>query len=283
MTAVDLVGLARAARVGTGGSRPTADGDGAGDAGARLVLVVEDDPVVRRAICLTCETDGLRVIEAATGYEALERLARVKPDLVLLDLLLPGLGGLDVCRAIRRADETLPIIMVTAKGEETDKVVGLELGADDYVTKPFGPRELLARIHAALRRSRRPDARSLSADAPGDARAEAGGEAAATVPPEVPLRLGGLEIWLEAREVRVEGRSVHLTRTEFDLLAALARHAGRVLSRDQLVAQVWGYGGEGPSRLLDSHVKQLRRKLEHDPRRPDYVHTVRRVGYKLRR
>lgn len=246
---------------------------GAAGGGPPLILVVEDDPIVRRSIRLTCEMDGFRVLEAASGPEALERLARVHPDLVLLDLILPGLSGLDVCRAIRRTDEALPIIMVTAKGEETDKVVGLELGADDYVTKPFGPRELVARIHAMLRRAR--------ASGP---RPPAAAEEAPPVPrAEAPLQLGGLVIWLEAREVEVEGQPVHLSRTEFDLLAVLARNAGRVVTRDRLVAEVWGYDREGPSRLLDSHMKHLRCKLEPGPAHPRYLETVRYVGYKLSR
>ena len=254
-----------------GGPAMAARASAAGSAAA-LILVVEDDPIVRRSVRLTCERDGFRVLEAASGPEALDRLATVQPDLVLLDLMLPGISGLDVCRAIRRNDEAVPIIMVTAKGEEADKVVGLELGADDYVTKPFGTRELLARIRAVLRRAR----------ASGQGRAE-GATVPVAPPTEVPLRLGGLVVWLEAREVEVDGRPVRLTRTEFDLLAALARHAGRVLTRDQLVAHVWGYKGEGPSRLLDSHIKHLRHKLEPDPAHPRYMQTVRDVGYKLSR
>jgi DNA-binding response OmpR family regulator len=154
------------------------------------VLVVEDDAVVRRAIRLACEKDGLRVSEAVSGPQALESLARERPDLVLLDLLLPGLSGLDVCRAIRRVDDTLPVIMVTAKGEETDKVVGLELGADDYIAKPFGPRELVARVRAVLRRQAALRRHLLHA-----------GEA------EAPLRFGELAIWPEGRQVRQIGRA----------------------------------------------------------------------------
>ena len=256
----------------TGGGPAMAAPTGAAGDGVALILVVEDDPILRRSVRLACEKDGFRVLEATSGPEALKSLAMARPNLVLLDLMLPGMGGLDVCRAIRRDDELLPIIMVTAKGEETDKVVGLELGADDYVTKPFGPRELLARIHAVLRRGSR---RRLGA--------AAGHDAPAASPTEVPLQFGDLVIWLEAREVAVDGRPVHLTRTEFDLLAVLARHAGRVLSRDQLAAQVWGYAAEGPSRLLDSHMKHLRHKLEPDPAHPRYAQTVRHVGYKLSR
>ncbi len=185
------------------------------------------------------------------------------PDLVLLDLMLPGMSGYDVCREIRRADEELPIIMVTAKGEEVDKVIGLELGADDYVTKPFGPRELIARIRANLRK------RGRASDVTGSPSAVRS------------VRIGQLVIGLAEREVAISGRAVSLTRTEFDILSCLAGHAGQVLNRDQIVAQVWGYNGEDGARLLDSHIKNLRRKIEPDPRWPRFIVTVRQVGYKL--
>ena len=227
---------------------------------------MEDDPTVRRSIRLACEKEGFRVQEASTGPEALERIAMGRPDLVLLDLMLPGMSGYDVCREIRRADEELPIIMVTAKGEEVDKVIGLGLGADDYVTKPFGPRELIARIRANLRiRNRRSD----TTDSP-----------SATRPP---LRIGELVIHLAEREVTIGGRPLSLTRTEFEILSYLAGNAGQVLTRGQIVAQVWGYDGEDGDRLLDSHIKNLRRKLEQDPRQPRIILTARQVGYKLAR
>jgi len=219
---------------------------------------------VRRSIRLACEKEGFRVNEASTGSDALERIAIGRPDLVLLDLMLPGMSGYDVCREIRRSEAELPIIMVTAKGEEVDKVIGLELGADDYVTKPFGPRELIARIRANLRNRARASDLTGSRSAVGSA-----------------LHIGELVIGLAEREVAIGGRAVSLTRTEFDILSCLALHAGQVLNRDQIVAQAWGYKGEDGGRLLDSHIKNLRRKIEPDPRRPRFIVTVRQVGYKL--
>jgi DNA-binding response OmpR family regulator len=224
------------------------------------ILVVEDDPAVRLSLRLACLKEGFAVDEAGSGPQALEQVARQRPDLVLLDLMLPGQSGFEVCRAVHQRDASLPVIILTARGEEVDKVVGLELGADDYITKPFSPRELIARIRAVLRRAARP------ADLPSEADE---------------LVLGGLRIDLGARAVWVEQRAVSLTRTEFDLLAALATQAGRVLTRDQLVSRVWGYSGEVGTRVLDSHIAHLRAKLEPDPGRPRFVHTVRDVGYRL--
>lgn len=221
---------------------------------------------MRRSIRLACEREGFRVHEASAGPEALEWVPQGRPDLVLLDLMLPGMSGYDVCRELRRVDAILPIIMVTAKGEEVDKVVGLELGADDYITKPFGPRELIARIRAHLRKARRVHG---SIDWPSG------------LAPS--LRIGPLLIRLAEREVALAGRTVSLTRTEFEILSYLARNAGQVLTRDQIVAHVWGFDTEGEGRVLDSHVKNLRRKLEPDPRHPRLIVTVRQVGYKLAR
>jgi DNA-binding response OmpR family regulator len=226
---------------------------------------VEDDPTVRRSIRLACEKEGFRVQEASIGTEALERAALERPDLVLLDLMLPGMNGYDVCRELRHLDAELPIIMVTAKGEEVDKVIGLELGADDYVTKPFGPRELIARIRAHLRKRSRQGGEP--ADGPSALRPS--------------LRIGQLLIRVAEREVAVADQPVSLTHTEFEILNFLARHAGQVLTRDQIVTQVWGYDAEGDGRLLDSHIKNLRRKIEPDARRPRFIVTVQQVGYKL--
>jgi len=228
---------------------------------ALRVLVVEDDPAVRLSLRLLCQREGLVVVEATDGHQALALLDDASPDLVVLDLMLPGLGGLEVCRAIRRRQGTarLPVIILTARGDEADKVAGLELGADDYVTKPFSPRELMARMRAVLRRSEPP------------------------APPSLPaLTIDGLRLDLTARTVTRDEHPIELTRTEFDLLAALAREPGRALSRDQLVARVWGYQAEGVTRLLDSHIGHLRAKLEPRPARPRYVQTVRGVGYRLR-
>lgn len=230
---------------------------------APKILIVEDDPAVRLSLRITSQREGLAVIEAGSGQEALRLVAQEKPDLVLLDLLLPDVNGLDVCRAIRQQSATLPIIMLTAKNEEIDKVVGLELGADDYVTKPFSPRELIARIRAVLRRAQ------LRADTPGKASHE---EA---------LRFGKLTIKPAQREVTMDDRPVPLTATEFDLLAYLATNPGIALTRDQLASHVWGYDSEGDTRLLDTHIAHLRAKLEPNPSRPNYILTVRNVGYKL--
>jgi DNA-binding response OmpR family regulator len=227
------------------------------------ILVVEDDSAVRLSLRLAGQKEGFQVAEAANGPEALAQVADQRPDLVLLDLMLPGPSGFEVCRSIHQRDPSLPIIILTARGDEVDKIVGLELGADDYVTKPFSPRELIARIRAVLRRS----ARAI--------------EAAPVAPATQELTLDGLHIDVPAREVSLDGRPVSLTRTEFDLLAALAGQVGQVLTRDQLVTQVWGYEAEGDTRLLDSHIAHLRAKIEPDPGRPRYLQTVRDVGYRL--
>ena len=240
---------------------------GASTVTGTAILIVEDDSTVRRSIRLACEKEGFRVQEAATGPEALQWVSPGRPDLVLLDLMLPGMSGYDVCRELRRVDPELPIIMVSAKGEEVDKVIGLELGADDYITKPFGPRELIARIRTHLRKASRRVGGSI--DGP-----------SGSTPP---LRIGQLLIRVAEREVALAGRTVSLTKTEFEILSYLARNAGQVLSRDQIVAHVWGFNTEGEGRLLDSHVKNLRRKLEPDPRHPGLIVTVRQVGYKLAR
>lgn len=229
---------------------------GSAQAQPPLILVVEDDLAIRLSIRVACEKAGYRVAEAVTGREALARAASLHPDLVLLDLMLPELSGLDVHRALRARDPALPIIMVTAKGEEFDRVQGLELGADDYVTKPFSPRELVARVGTVLRRAQRA---GNGASAPAEA-----------------LRYGDLLIDPTAREVSLDGRRLDLTRTEFDLLEALARQPGRALTRAQLVQTVWGYQDEGGTRLLDSHIRNLRQKLD----RP-FIATVRDVGYKF--
>ena len=222
------------------------------------ILVVEDDPAVRLSLRVACQREGFVVAEAANGQEALEQVARRRPDLVLLDLMLPGPSGFDVCRAMLQRDPSLPVIFLTARDDEVDKVVGLELGADDYITTPFSPRELVARIRAVLRRSAR-----VAEPAP----AESTGS--------------GLRLDASTRQAIVEGRTVKLTRTEYKLLEALVARGGRPLSRDELVTEVWGYEAEGGTRLLDSHIAHLRGKLEPDPARPRYIQTVRDLGYRF--
>jgi DNA-binding response OmpR family regulator len=230
------------------------------------ILVVEDDQAVRLSLRLACQKEGFTVLEAASGPEALAQLGGCRPDLIMLDLMLPGPSGFDVCREVRQRDPNLPVIILTARGDEVDKVVGLELGADDYITKPFSPRELVARIRAVLRRASRPI--ELAA-APISARH--GNQ----------IQLGALQIDLAARSVSLDGRPITLTRTEFDLLATLAAEAGRALTREALVHRVWGYEAGSDTRLLDSHIAHLRAKLETDPGRPRFVQTVRDIGYRL--
>ncbi|HEY3523037.1 MAG TPA: response regulator transcription factor [Candidatus Limnocylindrales bacterium] len=218
------------------------------------ILLVEDDASIREVVELGLARAGFEVEAAADGVAGLDRFRARPPDLVLLDVMLPGLDGLEVAREIRR-DSTVPIVMLTARGDTIDVVVGLETGADDYVRKPFEIPELIARVRAALRRQRAPETTPV-------------------------LRLGGLEIDLAGRTVRRDDRDVPLTRTEFDLLAELAARPGQVHTRDQLLDRVWGYDFLGDSRLVDVAIGRLRAKVEADPTRPAVVLTVRGVGYK---
>jgi DNA-binding response OmpR family regulator len=220
------------------------------------VLLVEDDERIRVSLRLALEDEGYEIEEAGSGEEALEVFERNPSEIVLLDLMLPGIDGFETCRSIRRTSD-VPVIMVTARSDTHDVVAGLEAGADDYVTKPLVPKELSARMRAMLRRARTPDT----------ARAE--------------YRFGELEIRPEEGVVRVAGEEVHLTRTEFRLLCELARNPGRVFSREVLLETVWGYGYFGDGRLVDVHVRRLRTKVEPDPSNPVHVVTVRGLGYKL--
>lgn len=224
----------------------------------RTVLVVEDDSTLTAVLRYNLERAGYRCLVAPDGPRALELARRDRPDLVLLDLMLPGIDGLEVCRRIR-AESTVPIIMLTARVEEIDRVVGLEVGADDYVTKPFSTRELLARVRAALRRA---DMR------PVDDAAQ-------------PLVIGDLQIDPRGRRLTRAGQTVLVKPKEFDLLLFLARHPGQVFTREQLLDRVWGYEFGGGTRTVDVHVRWLREKIEPDPARPVYLLTSRGVGYKL--
>jgi two-component system phosphate regulon response regulator PhoB len=221
------------------------------------VLVVEDEPDIRNLIVHHLTRDGFRCRTAASGPEALARIRTAAPDLVVLDLMLPELNGLEVCRRLRAdpATATVPIIMLTAKTDEVDRVVGLEMGADDYVAKPFSPKELVARVRAVLRRAR-----------PGE--------------PVRPLTVGGVSLDVARHLVTVEGRPIELTPKEFDLLHALLDAAGRVLSREHLLNRVWGYAraDEIESRTVDVHIRRLRAKLGAEERR---IATIKGVGYRF--
>jgi two-component system, OmpR family, alkaline phosphatase synthesis response regulator PhoP len=226
----------------------------------QTVLVVDDEAPIVGLVGDYLRQAGFRVLAASDGQTALALARHEHPDLVVLDLMLPGgLDGLDVCRRLRQEPTLadIPILMLTARSEETDRLVGLELGADDYVTKPFSPREVVARVRAVLRRSRD------------------------GAQPGAVFRVGGLAVDLVKRLVAVDGRPVALTPTEFDLLTALARHPGRPLTRAQLIDLVYDVAYAGYDRAIDSHMKNLRHKLEPDPRQPRYILTVYGMGYKL--
>ena len=223
---------------------------------AAEILVVEDDERIRKALRLALEEEQYQVVEARSTEEALEAFGRRPAELVLVDVMLPGLDGFDLCRSLRRHSD-VPIIIVTARSDSHDVVAGLEAGADDYVTKPFIPKELSARIRALLRRVR-------SGEAPG-----------------VALRFGTLEIDPDAGIVRRQGEVLSLTKTELMLLCELAAGAPRLMTREMLLGRVWGYDYFGDGRLVDVHVRRLRRKIEDDPAHPNHLVTVRGLGYRL--
>jgi len=221
-----------------------------------VILVVDDEPKIVKQARDYLERSGYRVLEAGDGKTALAQVRHERPDLIVLDLNLPEMDGLDVCRALRRESD-VPIIMLTARVDETDRLIGLELGADDYITKPFSPRELVARVRAVLRRVR-------------------GG-----VHQPGLIRAGDLEIDLPGHRVTRAGEVIDLTRSEFNLLALLAQHPGQTFTREQLLGRLHGVAYDGYDRSVDAHVKNLRRKLEIDPSEPRYVLTVYGVGYKF--
>lgn len=230
-------------------------------------------------IAYNLEQAGYQVITAADGASALEAARRTPPDLIILDIMLPEMDGLEVCRQLRREQHTAttPIMMLTAKGEEIDKVVGLEVGADDYVTKPFGRRELLARVRALLRRAEYTPAGS-SKEQPTQE-----GNGASEVPrPRRELSAGPLRIDLAGRRVFCRGQELELQPKQFDLLTFLVRNRGTVLTRDQLLHNVWGYDYAGDTRTVDVHIRWLREKIEEDPANPRLIQTVRGVGYAFR-
>ena len=235
---------------------------------ARTILIVDDEPTLRETLAEALEQDGLQVVTAADGKEALEQFRASDPDLMLLDLMLPQVSGIEVCRIVRR-ESSLPIIMLTAKDGEIDKVVGLELGADDYVTKPFSLRELMARIRAQLRRL---DAAPATADEKGSEKGSG----------PAPVHLDAVTIDLAGHRLVRDGVDISVKPKAFELLAFLVRNPGQVFSRDQLREKVWGYDYAGETRTVDVHVHWLRSAIEADPSQPQYLQTVRGVGYVLR-
>jgi DNA-binding response OmpR family regulator len=229
------------------------------------VLVVEDEPTLVDTLEYNLSRQDYEVLTAMDGHTALELAREERPDLVVLDLMLPGIDGVEVCRILRQ-EMSVPILMLTARDEEIDKVVGLEVGADDYMTKPFSMRELMARVKALLRRERL-FREELSAE----------GEE----PRDEPLIFGDLTIDRVRREVQRNGESLHLKPREYELLVFLARHRGMVLSRDLILERVWGWDYDGGSRTVDVHVHWLREKIEPDPKKPTRIVTVRGVGYRF--
>ncbi len=223
----------------------------------KKVLLVEDDQPLAEVVTYNLRKEGYEVVTAGDGIQGLETARREKPDLVLLDIMLPGLDGLELCRLLRK-DYNVPIIMLTARVTETDKIVGLEVGADDYITKPFSVKELMARVRASLRRA------GMTQTA-GD-----------TI-----IKTGDIQIDIPGRLVTLGGKPIELTPREFDLLAYLAQNRGLVLSREQILEKVWGWEFAGDTKTVDVHVSWLRRKLESDPSQPQYIITVRGAGYRF--
>jgi len=224
------------------------------------ILLVDDEQPIQTLLSFPLQRDGYEVVAVSDGQEALARFAEQQFDLVVLDLMLPKVDGLEVCKRLR-ARSSVPIIMLTAKSEEIDKVLGLELGADDYITKPFSMREFRSRVKAALRRS---------------------GMARTDTDDERPIDVRGLRIDPGKRTVAREGEVVATTYVEFEILAALARSPGRVFTRDMLLARVWGDSAYRDPRTIDVHIRHLREKIEVDPKEPEYLFTVRGVGYRFR-
>ncbi len=229
------------------------------DRASPRVLVVDDEPHIVELVRYNLQQEGFAVSVAFNGREALTKVDSDRPDLVILDLMLPEIDGIEVCRQIR-ARSRVPILMLTARDRELDRVVGLEMGADDYVTKPFSPRELVARVRAILRRT----------------------GTGAPLPEAEPLQSDGLVLHPGTHEVWLRGRPVDLTAKEFELLKLLMRHPNRVFTRDFLLEHIWGYDYFGSTRTVDMHISRLREKIEDDPAAPTYIQTVRGVGYKFK-
>ena len=229
---------------------------------AARILLVDDEQSIQTLLSYPLRKEGYDVVQATDGRQALERFDEQQFDLVVLDLMLPKIDGLEICRRLR-SRSSVPIIMLTAKSEEIDKVVGLEIGADDYITKPFSMREFSSRIKAALRR--------VEMSRPTE-----------TGPNEIPLEVGELRIDFPKRAVRARGQEAQLTFVEFEILSVLARSPGRVFTRDMLLQRVWGDSAYRDERTIDVHIRHLREKIERDPKDPEYLFTVRGVGYRFR-
>jgi two-component system, OmpR family, response regulator RegX3 len=222
------------------------------------LLLVEDEPSIAEGLTVTLESEGFQVTWVRDGGDAVSTWERTRPDLLLLDLMLPGMSGTEICRIIRSRSD-VPIIMLTARDQEVDRIVGLELGADDYVTKPFSSRELVARIRAVLRRAPIIDVMDVDA----------------------PVEAAGVRVDRVRHEVQVDGASVELPPKEFELLAYLIENAGRVLTRHQLIDEVWGADYVGDTKTLDVHIRRLRTRIEADPHEPERIQTVRGIGYRF--
>ncbi|TCP32097.1 two-component system alkaline phosphatase synthesis response regulator PhoP [Scopulibacillus darangshiensis] len=222
------------------------------------ILVVDDEPSIVTLLSFNLEKAGFEVLTAETGTDALQKTKDNRLDLIVLDLMLPEMDGIDVCRKLREEGILVPILMLTAKDDELDKILGLELGADDYMTKPFSPREVVARVKAILRRSHHADAMAQQR-----------------------LSVGDITVFPENYEAIFKGKQMTLTPKEFELLLYLVQHLGKVLTREQLLNAVWHYDFAGDTRIVDVHVSHLREKIEADTRKPQYIKTVRGLGYKL--
>lgn len=226
----------------------------------KTILMIEDDAPTREVVRMAMAGQNLNLLEAETGEKGMELLTKSEPDLVILDLNLPGISGMDVCRQMRAEGTQVPVIMLTAKNDTIDVVVGLEVGADDYIPKPFEVRELIARVGAHLRRSE---------------------QSVAQQQPKTRFEFPGLTIDLNSRQVWRDGTEVNLTLTEFNLLSLLASQAGQVVSRAELLRRVWGYEIEIETRTVDAHVYRLRKKIERDSEKPQYIHSVPGIGYRF--
>lgn len=232
------------------------------------ILIIEDEPNIRELVLYNLSQNGYEGLAAEDGIQGLATARGEKPDLILLDIMLPGKNGYDICKELRAEGSKTPIIMLTAKNEEIDKVLGLEFGADDYISKPFGIRELMARIKAVLRRYETSPEQDAAANGSGIASNEG-------------ITIGDLSINVERHEVKVAGKLLELTLKEFDLLRVLAENRGRVMTRDQLLDKVWGFEYIGETRTVDVHVRYLRKKLGDEDNEGKYIQTVRGIGYKM--